>query len=434
MTANPYPNLGFNPVPGSVSVVSALTAKLQKSAQTISDAHRMIENLRSGSSWEGDAAVAFREQLDGALPTNLKNAHASITKAATALGEWQKALDGYQDRARTLDGQAKDAKTKIETAEGNEKTASANPDLKLAGQTFTDDAALKNAQSRLDKATAELTKAREAVTEARNAYNDIVKRAKELEEDHSTDARAKARTLRDSTDKLAPEEPNWFEKTMDWVGDNLTDVLGAIAAIAGLAALFFAVPVGPILLLVAAAASVATLATRLSNPTVRASLKDGFTKGEFDADFWNNAVGVVGDSLGAVPGVGAVARGVNGAIRSASAGAEALTLGQRLSSAGGKTWLAAQRIHAAENPLTTWLVKGTANPSAWATGIDRTVAGAGALTGTYGVAKNIWEDIKKPGAENTATGADGARAGSFDGAGHGATALKTLKILFGAAH
>jgi hypothetical protein len=111
------------------------------------------------------------------------------------------------------------------------------------------------------------------------------------------------------------------------------------------------VPVGPILLLVAAAASAATLISRLSNPVVRASLKDGFTKGEFDADFWSNAVGVVGDTLGMVPGVGAVARGVNGAAWSASAGAEALTLGEKLSSAGGKTWLAAQRIRAAKNPF-----------------------------------------------------------------------------------
>lgn len=432
MTANAYPALGFDPTPGSVPVVTELTTRLQKSAQTIADAHTMIENLRSGSSWEGDAAVAFREQLDGALPTNLKNAHASITKAATALADWQKALDGYQDRARTLDGEALTAKGKIDTAEGQEKTASANPDLKLAGKTFTDDAELKNAQAKLDRATEELTKAREAVTNAKTAYNDVVKRAQELEEEHGTDARGKARVLRDSTDKLAPEEPNWFEKAMDWVGDNLTDILGAIAAIAGLAALFFAVPVGPILLLVAAAASAATLISRLSNPVVRASLKDGFTKGEFDADFWSNAVGVVGDSLGMVPGIGAVARGVNGAARSASAGAEALTLGEKLTSAGGKTWLAAQRIHAADNPLTTWLVKGAVNPSTAAKAIDISVSGAGALTGTYGVAKNLWDEIKNPGAENAATGADGVRAGSFDGAGHGATALKTLKILFGA--
>ncbi|MEU8570151.1 hypothetical protein AB0C51_17675 [Streptomyces pathocidini] len=430
MTANPYPHLGFNPAPGNTGTVTALSSKLTKSAEVISEAHRMIEKLRAGTSWEGDAAVAFREELDGVLPTNLKNAHASITKAATALTQWQTALDGYQDRARTLNGEAERAKGNISTAEGNEKTASANPDLKLAGKQVTGEAELRDAQARLDKATDELNKARNAVTSARNAYTAVVNRARELEEEHSTDARGKARTIRDATDKLAPEEPNWFEKAMDWVGENLTDILGAIAAIAGLAALFFAVPVGPILLLVAAAASAATLISRLSNPVVWASLKDGFTKGEFDADFWSNSVGIVGDALGVIPGAGAVARGINGAARSASAGAEVLTLGQKLTSAGSKTWLAATRIHAMDNPLTTMLVKGAANPATAAKIVDASVSGAGALTATYGVAKNLWDDIKNPAVENVGTGMDATRAGTFDGAGHGATALKTLKVLF----
>ncbi|CAL9403696.1 hypothetical protein SUDANB6_01509 [Streptomyces sp. enrichment culture] len=430
MTANPYPHLGFNPAPGSVSAVSDLTAKLRRSAQTIADAHRMIENLRSGSSWEGDAAVAFREQLDGALPTNLKNAHTSITRAAAALADWQKALDGYQDRARTLDGQAKEAKGRIEAAEGREKAASGNPDLKLAGRTFTDDAALKDAQARLDKATEELNKAREAVNDARTAYDDVIKRARELEEDHSTDARGKARVLRDSTEKLAPEEPNWFEKSMDWVDENLTDVLGAVAAIAGLAALFFAVPVGPALLLVAAAASAATMISRLSDPKVWASLKDGFTKGEFDADFWNNSVGLAGDALGVVPGVGAVARGINGAARSASASGEVLSLGQKLSSAGSKTWLAAERLASGgPSPLSSWLVKGTSNPAHYGHLLDKGVASAGVLTGTYGVAKNAWEEIKNPTAESVGTGMDAGRALTFDGAAHSSTVVETLRIL-----
>ncbi|GGU64742.1 hypothetical protein [Streptomyces daghestanicus] len=431
MTAHPYRHLGFDPVPGDVSVVSGLTAKLQKSARTIADAHKMIENLRSGSSWEGDAAVAFREQLDGALPVNLKNAHASITRAATALAEWQKALDGYQERARTLDGQAEEAKGNIARAERQEKEAAADPDLGLAGRTFTDDAELRRAQARLDRATEELTRAREAVSGARTAYDDVIKRARELAEEHGTGARGTARVLRDATDKLAPEEPNWFESAMDWVGDNLTDVLGAIAAVAGLAALFFAVPVGPVLLLVAAAASTATLVSRFSDPVVRASLKDGFAKGEFDADFRSNAVGVVGDALGVVPGAASVLRGVNGAVRAANASAEALTLGQKLASAGSKTMTVAEKIRTAENPLTTWLVKGAGDPRAVASAIDTGVAGAGALTGTYGVAKNVWDEIRKPAAEEVSTGMDGARAGTFDGAAHGSTLMTTIRPLAG---
>lgn len=429
MTANPYTHLGFNPAPGTVTTVSDLAAKLKKSAETISAAHRMIEKLRGGTSWEGDAAVAFRQELDGALPTNLKNAHTSITKAATALSSWQSALSGYQDRAETLDGEAKAAKEKLSTAEGREKAASGHPDLKLAGQTFTEGAELRNAQSRLDRATEALNDARTAVANARSAYDTVIKRAHELQAEHASDARGRAHTIRDATDKLAPEEPGWFDNFVDWFDENITDILGAVAAITGLIAIFCLAPAGPILLLIAAAASAGALATRASNPVVWASLKDGFTKREFDSDFWSNAVGLGGDLLGVIPGASAVARGAVGASRAASVGGQVLSLGDRLSSTGSKTLLTADRIRNAPNPLTSWLVKGASDPKVAADIVDGSVSGAGALTATYGVAKNIWEDIKDPTVEDTATGMDGLRAGSFDGAGNVNALIKTVRLL-----
>ncbi|MEU4096070.1 hypothetical protein [Streptomyces sp. NPDC026673] len=427
-----YPHLGFDPAPGTVATVNALRARLTSSAEKLDQAYRLVERLRAGSSWEGDAAVAFREELDGALPDNLRKAHTSLLKAATALGGWETDLGGYQDRARTLDGEAGTAGEKLNAAKEREKTARADPDLKLAGQTFATDAELQNAQSRLDRATRSLNEATTAVTGAQGDLDAVIRRARDLEEEHSTTARAKARTVRDATDKLAPEEPGWFGKAMDWLGDNLTDVLGTIAAVAGLLALLLTGPIGVALLLVAAAASAATLVSRLSDPKVRASLKDGFTKGEFDADFWSNAVGVAGDTLGMVPGVGAVARGVNGAMRSAGAATEALTLTERLASAGGKTWVAAERIAGAENPLTTWLVKGAADPARAGRILDVAVAGAGTATAVYGTGKNIFDEIKNSGVENTATAMDAIRAGTIDGAAHGSTALKTLKVLLNA--
>lgn len=427
-----YPHLGFDPTPGTVATVNALRTRLASSAEKLDQAYRLVERLRAGTSWEGDAAVAFREELDGALPDNLRKAHTSLLKAATALSGWETDLGGYQDRARTLDEEAGTAQQKLEAAKARERSAQADPDLKLAGQTFATDAELQNAQSRLDRAAQNLSAATTAVNDAQGNLDSVLKRARDLAEEHSTTARANARTMSDATDKLAPEEPGWFSKAMDRLGDNLTDVLGTIAAVAGLLALLLTGPIGVALLLVAAAASAATLISRLSDPKVRASLKDGFTKGEFDADFWNNAVGVVGDTLGVVPGVGAVARGINGAVRSASAATEALTLTERLASAGSKTWLAAERIAGAENPLTTLLVKGAANPERAGRVLDVAVASAGTATAAYGTAKNIFDEIKKSPVENTATFMDAVRAGTIDGAAHGSTALKTLKVLLNA--
>ena len=426
-----YPHLGFNPAPGSVETVKAMEARLRTAAGKLSEAHKLVERLRASDSWEGDAAVAFREELDGALPTNLKNANTSLLKAAAALKQWGDSLHGYQETASRLDGEAKDAKKRLNEAKQQESTARSNPDLKLANQTFTDEAALADAQARLDRATNAVNEAVKAVNRAQGDLNDIIRRARDLEQEHTATAKDNAKVIRDAADKLAPEEPHWFTKAMDWLSDNLTDVLGACAAIAGLLAIIATGPLGVGLMLAAAALSAATLVSRLSDPKVRASLKDGFTKGEFDSDFWSNAVGVVGDVIGAVPGVGAVARGVNGAVRSASASTEALTLGEKLASASSKTWLAAERISDASNPLTTWLVKGASNPDRAGKIVDLTVAGAGATTATYGVTKNIWEGLKHPAAENTATVADGVRAGTFDAAGNGSIALKAVKVILG---
>ncbi|MCW2870351.1 hypothetical protein [Actinacidiphila oryziradicis] len=429
----PYPNLGFNPAPGTLDAVTGMQTKLASSAETLEQAYRMVERLRAGVSWEGDAAVAFREQLDGSLSNNLKNARASLLKAATTLGGWQQDLSGFQDRAKTLEGDAKTAHDKLTTARDRERAAQADPDLKLAGQKFATDSELQSAQSRLDRATEALSSATRAVTNAQSDLNGIIKRAHDLAEEHSATARGKARTLRDATDKLAPEEPGWFSEAMDWLSDNLTDVVGAIAAVAGLLALILSGPVGiALFLLVAAAASAATLATRIADPVFRASIADGFTKGEFDADFWSNAVGAAGDALGVVPGAGAVARGVNGAVRSAGAATEALTLGERMASADSKTWLAANRIAKSDNPVTLMLVKGAADPAGAAEVIDFGVSGAGTLTSMYGVAQDAFPVLQNDGVNKTCTAMDAARAGTFDGAGNGSTALKTLKVLINA--
>ncbi|MGW5633887.1 hypothetical protein [Streptomyces sp. NPDC003832] len=69
-------------------------------AEVLEDTHGLVTKLLDGSYWKGDAAVAFREQLDdGPLPRNLKNAARSLRKAATQLNRWEGELDDFQKRA-----------------------------------------------------------------------------------------------------------------------------------------------------------------------------------------------------------------------------------------------------------------------------------------------------------------------------------------------
>ncbi|MGA4881601.1 hypothetical protein [Streptomyces lydicamycinicus] len=421
--SNPYPHLEFNPVPGSLESVSTLHSKLTKTVSTLDSTQSMVHKIEQGTYWEGDAAVAFREELGKDFDTNLRHARDSIEKAATAISGWHKALSGFQDRARTLDNQAKAARERVAKAETRQKSAEADPDLKLANQTFTEQAALDNAQARLNKANSELTNANSELSDAKGDLQTILNNARELQEEHTSEANKRATKLREATDKLAPEEPGWFENALSWVWENKTDILGAVAAIAGIVALFATGPVGVAFFLAAGAASLAAAGTRVADPKFRASMADAFTKGEFDKDFWNNAVGIAGDLAGAVPFGGMVARGATGAFKAAAHSAEAVSFADRLVDTGKTVWTVAGRSHAPFELPTEWTVRSAAGV-AKEVGVP-IVGGASAI---FGVAKNIDEDLKK--SEDAVLGGDAARVGGFDIPGSISSTAKIMAPMF----
>ncbi|MFD8815423.1 hypothetical protein ACFV23_28995, partial [Streptomyces sp. NPDC059627] len=323
--AGPYPHLGFDPAPGSTDLVREIHRKLSDCAKEMEKAHSKVTKLMNGSYWEGDAAVAFREQLDGGpLPLNLKNGAHSVDKAARHLDLWVTELEDFQRRAKRLDGEAKDAREALQRAQGHADEAKAHDGA--------------------DSASA-LHKASNKVTVAQGDLDDVLKRARSLAGEHEETARERARHISDATHKLAPHEPNAWDKFTDWLGDNLPDILSACAAVLGVIALLGLTAVAPWMLFLAAGLlSGMAFGLRVSDPEVLASLEDGFTKGELDVDFWGNLLGVAGDFLGMLPGLGVVAKGGYLGLRSVgesgellslvAEGDEVLTLGQRLARAG----------------------------------------------------------------------------------------------------
>lgn len=425
MAVNPYQHLGWNPVPGQPGEVSGLQGKLSRSASALKTAHDKIEKLLGESSfWEGDAAVAFREALDGDLPKYLKDAHESLDKAAGHLSSWHGGLTSRRELAQKYDHEAGEHKGEMKTANAQYDKAKANPDLKLAGKTFNSDSERDAAQSRLDAATSQLNAATTAVNKAQDAWDALIKKVKELEDQHSTQARDIATKLNDSTKDLAPEEPGWLSKALGWVGDHLTDILSVAAAVAGLLALICTGPFGVAFLLAAAALSAATAASRLSDPAVRASLADGFTKGEFDADFWSNSVGLAGDVLGAVPGASAAARGFNGAVQSTRFASEAVTAGQFMGRFADDTVTAAGRIATAgaANPIGDLVARGNQGVRV---AMDYASPAAGVVTSGSGL---VFGD--NAGVKDTGTGVDAGRAALFDGPGAVDTVVRTGRLLF----
>ncbi|WP_326722756.1 MULTISPECIES: hypothetical protein [unclassified Streptomyces] len=396
-----YTHLGFNPVPGSTETVSGLHKKLVGCAKVLEETHELVTKLLDGSYWEGDAAVAFREQLDGGpLPLNLKNAAHSIRKAAKQLDHWDGELEDFQRRAKRLEEDAKDAQAAVDRAKGHASKAGDSPDLAKKG-------------AKHDDAQKALTQANTAVDDAEDALEKIRGKARKLAEEHEHQAQYRAGKIRDATKKLAPHEPGWFDSALDWLGENLPDILSFVAGVIALVAIIFAGPLGiamvAALLLTTSALSAGALALRISDPEVRASLWDGVSKQEFDSDFWSNAVSVGADAAGAIPGLGAVAKGGVEAVQAVRTGSGALSLGQKLATFGTKTMEEAQAISRLDNPVVGWLVRGasdTDEAGKWVAGIS---GGVGLGTGGIGLGGSL-ADADDDGIKNgSVAGIDGSR-------------------------
>ncbi|MFF8777209.1 putative T7SS-secreted protein [Streptomyces sp. NPDC015140] len=387
-----YPHLGFNPVPGDTEAVRGLEKKLSGCAKVLQEAYDLVTKLLDGSYWKGDAAVAFREQLDGGpLPLNLKNAAHSIRKAARQLDRWEGELGDLQRRARKLEEDARDARAAVERAQGRVDKVGDDADPKV------------------------LTRAKGDLDDAQDELNKVIGKAKRLAGEHEERAGHRARKIRDATKKLVPHEPGWFDEALDWLGDNLPDILSFTAGLVGVAALLLAGPMGIGLTAVAAlmlstsGISAVALALRLGDPETRASLLDGVTKGELDADFWSNAVSVGADFAGALPGLGAVARGSIEATDAIQTGSTALGFWSKVSTYGAKTLDEAKSIVGIENQLLARAVRGFSNPEKVAQAVAAASGLAGVGTGGMGLyskAVDADDDGIKDGA---VAGIDGVR-------------------------
>ncbi|MFF7641933.1 putative T7SS-secreted protein [Streptomyces canus] len=340
MADNPFPSLGWNPVPGVPEQVTSLYRKVKSAADTLNNCHRQIEYLLgASSSWHGDAASAFRDTLDGDLKTAMMNAGHSLDKAAAALGTWQGELTSHRELAKKYDDAARENKADADKARSRYDQAAGNPDLRLAGKEYPSQAEADAATERLRAAERELNEATTHLDNANTAYNDVLGKAKELEGTHTDAAETVARSLDEADDKLAPKEPGWFDKALSAIGEGLKAVgeflvehAGTIGAIAGLLALL-PTPLAPVFLGIAVAASAVSMAKNLASEDFRDSLMGeyGFKEGAFA---WAS---MVGDGLGMVPGVGALARaGSEAGLAAAVAreGGEALSLGSKLGAFG----------------------------------------------------------------------------------------------------
>ncbi|MGP3999380.1 putative T7SS-secreted protein [Streptomyces sp. 8N706] len=305
MAANPYTNLGWNPVPGIPSEVDALRRKVTSAATALRKCHNQLQKLIGESSyWQGDAARAFREAIDGELPTYIKNAARSLEKASAQLTIWDGDLTSNRDLAQKYDTEAGERKAAVTKAKEQCAKAEQDPDLGLAGQQFSTQAEADAATARLRAAERSLNEATTALDNANSRYDEVVRKARELETTHSEQAETVAKNLDGATEKLAPKEPGWLSQAVNSIWDGIKAVgnflyqhVGTIGAIAGLLALF-PTPLAPLFAGIALAASATSMTKNLSDPNFRSDLRGGGS----GMDTFSAWASVGGDFLGMVPG------------------------------------------------------------------------------------------------------------------------------------
>ncbi|MCF1596628.1 putative T7SS-secreted protein [Streptomyces muensis] len=309
MAANPYPDLGWNPVPGIPSEVNALRQKVASAATALRSCHTQLNKLVGESSyWEGDAAKAFREAIDGELPTYIKNAARSLEKAAAQLGNWDGYLTSNRDLAQKYNDAAAEKRSAIASAKERHAQAEKHPDLGLAGQQFPSQEEADAATARLRAAERSLNDATIALNKANGEYDDVIAKARELETTHADNAETVAKSLDDATDKLAPKEPGWLSKAVDAIwdgikatGEFLLEHAGTIGAIAGLLALF-PTPLAPLFAGIALVASAASMAKNFADPEFRDAFLPWGDKFGWNMDTFSAYASFGSDALGMIPG------------------------------------------------------------------------------------------------------------------------------------
>ncbi|WP_031078303.1 putative T7SS-secreted protein [Streptomyces sp. NRRL WC-3742] len=292
-----WPGLGFDPAPGDQSAVTNLSATLRRVAQHLGAIHTTLGQISHHEGrWTGTAADKFAEQF-GPLPGYLGDASDSLTAAYGALDTWYKALTEHQPKATELERAAVLAAQHRTDASQAHTTATTNPDLKLAGQTFPDDASLAAAKAKYETAKKHLDETAATLRGATEDLQHLRSQAAALHTTHTGDARKTAAAIRKAADSKAPPEPGWLDKVGDWLDKHGADLLTVAASIAGVAAIFF-----PPLALAAVALSLAAAGAH--------AVKYG-TSGLLPPSWDNlgNYLTLSGDILGAVPLLGAAGKG-----------------------------------------------------------------------------------------------------------------------------
>lgn len=355
---NPYPSLGFNPVPGLPANVSTLRGQINTAYVAVQETNTLLNRLRNSNddAWKGDAGNAFRNNFDTTLGQDLSYAQSSLEKSVGLMDEWYTNIVAFQDTAKGLETEAAAAITAQTQATTTLRQAQSNPDLQLANQSFSDPTELANAQTRLNNASAQVNSAQTAVDNANSTLASIRQRAIDLQTEYNTVSRRIATELDAAGKDFAPSPPDksiWdkitdFVKGIgDWISEHrqqIHDVLAGISAVTGLLALVTPPPASAIFAVVALATGAGALATDFMDPEVRDAFGNIIQDGSLNTEALTKIGSTVGlDALSVIPGTTGVLKGGWAAWKGADLGTSVAAFTDGAQSAGlmskGLNWI-----------------------------------------------------------------------------------------------
>jgi hypothetical protein len=314
-----YPTLGFDPAPGDTDAVTSIASTLR----TVHGAMNEISNVLHGAAdgeWRGKAARRFRDLLDDDVRPKIDKAVDAFDGAYHALSTWSTSLDSYQTRAAGYERLAAEAQAEADAA----RSALAD----LPAKPGPDAAEPADRAERDERADDE--RSRTAHTKTLHSANDAVERyrgyARDMfESEYGPEGRSLADKLKDAIE-IAPEEPGWFSKAIDSIGDfvdqvgdalddlddwvidklhelapllqAIGDIAGLLSGVLGLLSLipFLAPFCGPAALALAGVALLTHYAARVGET---GSFGKPFTEAQFWLDSASVVLGATGLGIGA---------------------------------------------------------------------------------------------------------------------------------------
>jgi hypothetical protein len=294
--------LGFDPTPGDVSATRDLGRSLGDMSTELGTILSNIVGADRGS-WQGKSANAFMSHLDDDLKPAVQKCHDSFSTASSLLYSWADQLDGFQAQAADLERQAEAQQGTVNSAQSTVNGQPGKPGQPAAAAAGSPQAATQ--------ATA-AAKNQQALTDAQNAMTSILNRAHDLHAHFLSAAKTIADQLHHAG-QMAPGKPGLFDSIVDGIGNAFSgawhwveahadaikfigDMLSDLSGILGILAIICAPiePLGAILAVASVAASAAACLTHLLAKAAGANVS------------WM-AIGM--DAFGAIPGIGAFAKG-----------------------------------------------------------------------------------------------------------------------------